>query len=38
VLLYAPKPHPLLAIENPENQLYSELLHRNLSTTLRQPG
>lgn len=27
VLLYAPKPHPLLAIEEPENHLYPELLH-----------
>lgn len=27
VLLYDPKPHPLLAIEEPENQLYPELLH-----------
>ena len=27
VLLYDPKPHPLLAIEEPENQLYHELLH-----------
>ena len=26
VLLYDPKPHPLLAIEEPENQLYPELL------------
>ena len=26
VLLYAPKPHPLLAIEEPENQLYPHLL------------
>ena len=27
VLLYDPKPHPLLAIEEPENQLYPELLY-----------
>lgn len=27
VLLYDPKPHPLLAIEEPENQLYPELMH-----------
>jgi predicted ATPase len=27
VLLYDPKPHPLVAIEEPENQLYPELLH-----------
>lgn len=27
VLLYDPKPYPLLAIEEPENQLYPELLH-----------
>jgi predicted ATPase len=27
VLLYDPKPQPLLAIEEPENQLYPELLH-----------
>ena len=27
VLLHDPKPHPLLAIEDPENQLYPELLH-----------
>jgi predicted ATPase len=27
VLLYDPKPHPLLAIEEPESQLYPELLH-----------
>jgi len=27
VLLYDPKPHPPLAIEEPENQLYPELLH-----------
>lgn len=27
VLLYDPKPHPMLAIEEPENQLYPELLH-----------
>ena len=27
VLLHDPKPHPLLAIEEPENQLYPELLH-----------
>ena len=26
VLLYDPKPHPLLAIEEPENQLYPDLL------------
>ena len=26
MLLYDPKPHPLLAIEEPENQLYPELL------------
>ena len=26
VLLYDPKPHPLLCIEEPENQLYSKLL------------
>jgi len=27
VLLYDPKPYPLLAVEEPENQLYPELLH-----------
>ncbi len=27
VLLYDPKPHPLLAVEEPENQLYPMLLH-----------
>lgn len=27
ILLYDPKPHPLLAIEEPENQLYPELLY-----------
>lgn len=27
VLLYDPEPHPLLAVEEPENQLYPELLH-----------
>lgn len=27
VLLNDPKPHPLLAVEEPENQLYPELLH-----------
>jgi len=27
VLLYDPKPHPLLAVEEPENQLYPELLY-----------
>jgi predicted ATPase len=27
VLLYDPKPHPLLAVEEPENQLYPHLLH-----------
>ena len=27
ILLYDPRPHPLLAIEEPENQLYPELLH-----------
>ena len=27
ILLYAPKPHPLLAVEEPENQLYPELLY-----------
>ena len=26
VLLYDPEPHPLLAVEEPENQLYPELL------------
>ena len=26
VLLYDPKPHPLLAVEEPENQLYPHLL------------
>ena len=26
VLLYDPRPHPLLAVEDPENQLYPELL------------
>lgn len=34
VLLNDPKPHPLLAIEEPENQLYPELL-RELSEELR---
>ena len=27
VLLYDPKPHPLLAVEEPENQLYPSLLY-----------
>jgi predicted ATPase len=27
IMLYDPKPHPLLAVEEPENQLYPELLH-----------
>ncbi len=27
ILLYDPKPHPLLAVEEPENQLYPELLY-----------
>ena len=27
VLLYDPRPHPLLTVEEPENQLYPELLH-----------
>jgi predicted ATPase len=27
VLLYDPRPHPMLAVEEPENQLYPELLH-----------
>jgi len=27
ILLYDPDPHPLLAIEEPENQLYPQLLH-----------
>ncbi len=27
VLLHDPKPHPLLAVEEPENQLYPDLLH-----------
>jgi predicted ATPase len=27
VMLYDPKPHPLLAVEEPENQLYPELLY-----------
>ena len=27
VLLYDPQPHPLLAVEEPENQLYPHLLH-----------
>lgn len=27
VLLYDPQPHPMLAVEEPENQLYPELLH-----------
>ena len=27
VLLYDPRPHPLLAVEEPENQLYPELMH-----------
>ena len=27
LLLYAPKPHPLVAVEEPENQLYPALLH-----------
>ena len=27
VLLHDPKPHPMLAVEDPENQLYPELLH-----------
>ncbi len=27
VLLYDPRPHPLLAVEEPENQLYPEFMH-----------
>ena len=27
ILLYDPKPHPLLAVEEPENQLYPDLMH-----------
>jgi predicted ATPase len=27
ILLYDPKPHPLLCVEEPENQLYPKLLH-----------
>ncbi len=27
VLLYDPSPHPLLCVEEPENQLYPRLLH-----------
>jgi len=27
VLLYDPRPHPLLCVEEPENQLYPRLLH-----------
>ena len=34
VLLYDPKPHPLLAVEEPENQLYPELL-RELAEEFR---
>ena len=34
VLLYDPRPHPLLAVEEPENQLYPELL-RELSEEFR---
>ena len=34
VLLYDPEPHPLLAIEEPENQLYPELL-RELAEEFR---
>ena len=30
VLLYDPKPHPLLAVEEPENQLYPDLLLKGL--------
>lgn len=30
VLLHDPKPHPLLAVEEPENQLYPELLYELL--------
>ena len=35
VLLHDPKPHPLLAIEEPENQLYPQLL-RELSEEFRE--
>ncbi len=34
VLLYDPKPHPLLCVEEPENQLYPELL-RELAEEFR---
>ena len=34
VLLYDPRPHPLLAVEEPENQLYPELL-RELAEEFR---
>ncbi|NEN95991.1 MAG: AAA family ATPase, partial [Moorea sp. SIO3I7] len=27
ILLFDPKPHPLLCVEEPENQLYPSLLH-----------
>ncbi len=27
ILLYDPRPHPLLAVEEPENQLYPQLMH-----------
>ncbi len=27
ILLHEPKPHPLLGVEEPENQLYPHLLH-----------
>jgi len=32
ILLYDSKPHPLLAVEEPENQLYPELLAELLDT------
>ena len=37
VLLHDPKPHPLLAVEEPENQLYPALL-RELAEEFRAYG
>ena len=38
VLLYDPKPHPLLAVEEPENQLYPELLLELVEEFRDSPG
>ena len=37
VLLYDPKPHPLLCVEEPENQLYPTLMDELLGPDLKHP-